>query len=390
MVDLRNKRFRLFILGAGFSAQAGVPLGAELFCEMRSRARSLFGSDNMLEDEVRDYIRYRELADGLIIDANNVDFEDLMSFLDIEHYLKLRGSDTWSRHGNEGQEIVKRLIAQIIHEATPSKNSIPELYLRFAESLDESDVVITFNYDILLERALDDIGKPYRLVQQYYTAISEFYGEIEDGDDEVTILKMHGSVDWFDIKPYQESLRYHKERGSEVKPPDPVFEDTSLFLPSPITHGPRYPWDELQHIHRIARCNEFYSDMAYPPATPWMISPSQSKFVYARGLEELWYGVGQAGGWNLGFCIVGFSLPYHDEYLRRIIYQMVRNYQESWWDDDFAGTKKAKLKIIDLRTTESEKVTLANRYRFVDNSKAIWYFDGFGENAVARLFADDH
>src|SRR5437867_1881448 len=48
-------RSRLFILGAGFSQPAGLPLGPELLDEVRHRVREVFAYDKLLgNDPIRD------------------------------------------------------------------------------------------------------------------------------------------------------------------------------------------------------------------------------------------------------------------------------------------------------------------------------------------------
>src|SRR5690606_6720646 len=99
---------------------------------------------------------------GETLTYESVNFEEFLGYLDIDFHLGLRGSDTWSRYGNEGQVIVKTLIGQVLSERTPLPGKIPQLYLDFARKLRRSDLVITFNYDLLLERAMDQAGIPYR------------------------------------------------------------------------------------------------------------------------------------------------------------------------------------------------------------------------------------
>jgi len=90
-------------------------------------------------DDVEDYLKYRKRCDGLELTAEQMDFEDFLAFLDVEHRLGLRGSDTWSEDGNEGQVVVKSLIGRILTERCPAANSVPSLYLRFASLLQPDD-----------------------------------------------------------------------------------------------------------------------------------------------------------------------------------------------------------------------------------------------------------
>ena len=132
-----------------------------------------------------------------------VNFEDFMRFLDIEHFLGLRGSDTWSEEGNEGTVVTKTLVGTILADRLAKLKEIPDLYLEFARRLQANDIVITFNYDTLLEQALDAVAKAYRLFPTRFKSVHE-YGAIGGDDrDEVIVLKMHGSIDWFDRKGFE-------------------------------------------------------------------------------------------------------------------------------------------------------------------------------------------
>src|SRR5450830_384202 len=96
------KKFRIFIIGAGFSVHAGLPLGAQLFELVLEKIHHRYGIDNKLEGDLHSYLKYRLRCNGLSIE-HPVDYEKFMSHLDLEHYLGLRGSDTWSEEGNESQ-----------------------------------------------------------------------------------------------------------------------------------------------------------------------------------------------------------------------------------------------------------------------------------------------
>ncbi len=142
------KSFRTLVLGAGFSKPAGLPLAAELFQEVRKRVKNLYGSGNQLEHDLHYYFEYLKDAEGFNDSVDEIDVERFLSFLDIEHYLGLKGSDTWSVEGNETQLLIKHTIGYVLLNHMPEK--IPELYKSFASKLNPSDYVLTFNYDTLL------------------------------------------------------------------------------------------------------------------------------------------------------------------------------------------------------------------------------------------------
>jgi hypothetical protein len=90
------KTLRLIILGAGFSKPAGLPLATELFNEVRKRVKQLHGADNALESDLDYYINYLRKTENFGGSVEDIDIEKFLSFLDIEHYLELQGSNAWS------------------------------------------------------------------------------------------------------------------------------------------------------------------------------------------------------------------------------------------------------------------------------------------------------
>jgi hypothetical protein len=74
-----DKRFRIILVGAGFSKPAGLPLGTELFPEVLARADAFYGSDNPLEEDLRDFLEYKRRCDGIQLDRNSIDFEEMLS-----------------------------------------------------------------------------------------------------------------------------------------------------------------------------------------------------------------------------------------------------------------------------------------------------------------------
>ncbi len=309
-----------------------------------------------------------------------------MSHLDIEHFLGLRGSDTWHTEGNESQIIIKRFLGQIIHERTPAQDRLPNEYYEFARRLSTRDTVITFNYDVLLERALEHVGKPYRLFPNRYKRVRRFSNIVDSSKQEVVVLKMHGSLDWFNYQQYEESLAAWREQRIDGLPKHAIFNDPKRFGARPIVDGPRDSDDPLIGLYRIRRLEEFYSS-DYPLATPFILSPSHVKIIYAMPFLGFWYGLGQAGGMNLGVSVIGFSLPEHDDYVRLGLFQLIRNYQESWWHEIFINTIKDNVKLVDFRQGDASVKEYKERYRFINQSKADFFLGGFGMEAVEFLFS---
>lgn len=380
-----TKRYRIFVLGAGFSRAAGLPLADELWREVQRRARTLSGRAEQFWDDLETYIQYRGDCDGVTLTPDQVDFEEFLAFLDIEHYLGLRGSDTWSVDGNEAQVVAKTLIAEILAEAMPSVEAVPQLYRRFAAGLQPNDIVLTFNYDVLLERALESVGKPFRLFPQRFQNVRGWSAEVDTSREEVILLKLHGSIDWFDRTQYCELEATFAEQGSHSRPPHPVFANATSLDVVPLVDGPRFPNDPLRHMRRVRNLEDLYRGSFLFHCTPWLLSPSPMKVLHAATLRDFWYGLGGAGTLNFGLAIVGFSLSQHDDYARQVLYRLVTNYQTTYWNEDFFGRKKRPLILIDRRESAEEMKKLRRRYAFVDWAKTRAHMAGFDENALDLL-----
>ena len=378
-------RFRKFVLGAGFSQLAGLPLANELFTEVRRRIESRNGPDTKFQRDVIDYMDYCKACDGVDLPITKIDLEEFMSYLDMEHILGLRGRDTWSEEGNESQLMIRKAIGGVINNRTPPVDSLPDAYYRFAERLTAHDLIITFNYDILLERALQHIGKPYRLFPQRFRNIARDENVVDSDFEEVTVLKIHGSMDWFDDRQFLQLKASLPEQGSADLRIHSVFDKPERYGAEPLVQGPRPVDDPLLHIHRIRDADNYYLHGRDFDA-PFILSPSHVKFVYAEPLLSFWNRMGRSDADNHGISVIGFSLPKHDEYIRIALYQMISSYQQSWWNDKMFDVLKDYVRLIDCRKSDDSIDEYKHRYSFVDPEKSVYMFDGFGDKAIEFIF----
>jgi hypothetical protein len=264
---------------------------------------------------------------------------------------------------------------------------IPELYLKFARKLVPSDVVLTFNYDPLLEYACEAVGTPYRLVQERYREVyPRGGGSIDTSRNEVIILKLHGSIDWFDRRPYRARLEEAEQDGfSSHHLKDPIFNTPRNLRLIPLVDGPRGDDEPLGEVYRLRDLKPFYANPQWFLSTPLLLTPSTSKLVYAEQFRDLWWGLGFVGIHNFRMVIIGYSLPEHDEYARQAIYRLVKNYQDIPYEPSWTTKRKEKLLLVDKRRTNTEINDYRLRYSFVDWQNARIHFDGLDENFIDAL-----
>ncbi|HMI84604.1 MAG TPA: SIR2 family protein [Polyangiaceae bacterium] len=380
------KPYRILILGAGFSRAAGLPLGAHLFRLILERSRAQDGSDSHIERDLSEFIAYKLRCDAVDLTMDDVDLEEFVAFLDIQHALRLEGSDTMTVEGNRSQLAIRSHIGAILQERTPSRTegSIPDVYCKFASRLEPGDTVITFNYDILLERALEQVGKAYRLFPKRYKRVHPDC-VVDSERDEVRVLKLHGSLDWFYRKEFDLTRDLIRKMGGDTDPSSAIFGDSPRHRTRILVEGPRPEADELSRIYRLQDPDAFYADASTLEA-PYILSPASTKPLYATPLLDLWSGLGQAGALSLGLTVIGFSMPQHDEYLRQLIYCIARNFQHCEPNLVRGGRTKSKMALIDCRTTAAEVEKLKTRYSFLDWARTNVYSNGLDETALDIIF----
>ena len=386
--------YSIFIIGAGFSKLAGYPLGQELFREIIIEAKKLDPSgvnlyENILKPDIEDFLEYKEKITHSKLNEDEINFEEFVSYLDVQHILDLRGSDTWSEEGNRSQILIRNLIAKVFHSCWKNiKKETFETYKNFASHLEPSDYVLTFNYDTLLERACEAQHIPYRLYPTRYKSISSTSGIVSEANrDEVAILKMHGSIDWFDITKHESSETFFRRGKHFQQHSHVIFGDYKTFWPTKIIDEPYFKDSGLQKIYRINKLDEYFRRATLVEEAPLIVSPSFSKLPYLNPLIDFWSGLNRAGGTNKMITIIGFSLPEYDEYVRQPLYALINNFQLV---DMGKLLQKSRLKIVDFKYDNKSIEAFQNNFRFVDWSKSDCYFNGFDNLAIDFIFNESN
>jgi hypothetical protein len=71
---MNEKKYRVIILGAGFSKPAGIPLANDLWCEILAKSNSLCERASKFNDDIDRYISYRQNCDDVKLIKENINF----------------------------------------------------------------------------------------------------------------------------------------------------------------------------------------------------------------------------------------------------------------------------------------------------------------------------
>jgi hypothetical protein len=263
---------RVFLLGAGASKSWGLPLTNELF------PLALTGvAKHRRRQLIRNFIQY-QYPHFRARWKNYPPFEEFLSLVDV--YLEfadvIKREHSFSK--DEVAQIKKDLLlatSVVLHEALPPADR--SRVTKFAEVLRPGDVVITFNWDLLVEEALYDLKKEWKY-------------ELRDGV--ICILKPHGSLDWYDSK--EASIA-----------PDLVF---------PLN----------QKFRRILVFKRFRPPRVPNPVVPVILPPVINKKIVYKELQSIWRGAWLALRHAPEIYVIGYSLPPEDLHARFTIRSAIR------------------------------------------------------------------
>ena len=323
----------VYVLGAGFSADAGLPTIATFMQTLREAGEHYKHSGNDRNAKaIARVLEYRLRAAGAAYrcKVNPDNIEDLFSLIDIEE----SGAPS-----TEIEESIRQAIAATIEFSRigyarnprdvqlavqntsgvqgaklgrPVKNNASQrilpLYDAYLAALtgmlyesvpERRDTIISFNYDTLVEDALVNLKRPYSYGfhrDQYNIAKDDdrfvFCGEdlpdeFTRGDDKsaaVAVLKLHGSVNW--------GLQY---------------------FPSRKEREPQH--DQLLVYRSFASLMASGADRVFVEPPTWRKGYGNQ----GRGMATIWANALQALRTASRIIVIGYSLPLTDVHFRYLL-----------------------------------------------------------------------
>jgi hypothetical protein len=226
---------------------------------------------------VRDFIKY-QYPHFTRRWKNYPPFEEFLSLIDV--YLEF--ADVIKR----GHSFSPSDVAHIKHELLlaisdvllePLPKAERSRVTRFAKLLRPGDAVITFNWDLLVEEALFDLDKEW---------------EYKLTDGAISVLKPHGSLDWFDSKKVS------------------------------INRKSIFPLNEK--FKRIQVFNRFRAPRISTPVVPVILPPVINKKIVYEELQAIWRDAWLALRHASEIYVIGYSLPPEDLHARLTIRSAIR------------------------------------------------------------------
>ncbi len=173
----------VYVLGAGFSKQAGCPTVSEFISKntVLRLKKSLNKHEKQKLASLQSYWNYR-ITEGYC--ESNI--ESIFNHVSAARYLFMESMTESNTSNYDALNIYDDLqwfILKTLKEFTKTK--VSKEYHKFVkEILQPQDVIISFNYDLVLEKVFNELKIPFN------------YGISEPEKDDRLILKLHGSANW--------------------------------------------------------------------------------------------------------------------------------------------------------------------------------------------------
>lgn len=298
--DERGSMGRVFVLGAGFSkAAADLPLMKEIVPRIREMISKDIRDENSGVQErahaVGDFLRrardryliqpLRQRDIEVAWDDFFEDFEFLLTILDL--------NSTWD-HNAQGinghgyslarmdaapDNLARQWIDDYIHRALWRNEEAEDNLHRFVSKLRPDDTVITFNYDLLIDRALWRSERWHPSSGYGVSFQPTPHWKAGPRASQVLLLKLHGSLNW-DVGGG--SLMLH-----------PMYNESIEYFPDCVVTP-----DPFQ--------------IRKPPFGGYGILPSLSKCFSSRALLDIWAQAHECLRRAKEVIVIGYSLPEAD------------------------------------------------------------------------------
>lgn len=346
---------RVFIIGAGFSVAAGVPVLNTILKSLLTFAERpdyIKATEDfpLKEGEARippksllEYCidQYREMRQSTDTDLPNL--EDLATCLDeFQEMQELLGSYDllWIVEG--GFRPLNDVLSEYLWSFT--KDSEPNSVISdFCAQLTPYDTIISLNWDNIIERHLFLCG------ERFETLIDRNPGDDKEDFPQhyVRLLKLHGSIDWRDANEDDELFNHVGEarrKGWEI------------FLPQAYPGGRPIYWSRPQRTAQGARIRlpletgTFDHCWTRTLGDPIIIYPTTTKRFSDAYIWDQWLHAARAIESVNEIIVIGYSLPAADRQVIQLIRHGIMNRDED-------NSVKVKVVNPDHGVTERLKKT---------------------------------
>ncbi|MFZ5647147.1 MAG: hypothetical protein ACOY30_05945 [Bacillota bacterium] len=281
----------VYILGAGASAgaertSAGIKCpSAKNFFSVAGRLLNSFSEDSFRSyPNLTFFLEQYFKLDYTQLEKAGLDMQDVLTFLDLEleYSDSQKEIDVLQRARGEFMDLLTLVFNNVI-----SGPPCP-YHTALASSLRKGDTVISFNYDLLMDSAMER-NVPDWTPGTGYGLKPLTTGKNRDKEPPVYLLKPHGSFNWINCKTC----------------------GNAYVLPT----GQTQPAGQRPELNRV------FGEPEDHFLERFIIPPSLKKDVHGKLMQRIWLKAGEALQKARRIVVIGYSLPATDFLVKRLLYR---------------------------------------------------------------------
>lgn len=272
-------RNNVYILGAGFSAEANIPLTSSLLNEAINLIKA---EDRFIYDDLNNLVESYYKIESTTIDYSFVNLSELLTIL---HYGEISGYSSKNKTEIGRGKIISALryyLCKVIAQRTPQNNEIPEFYDKFVKKLKPSDIVLSFNWDCLLEIVLINNNIPFNHSFRF--------------QDNIMVAKLHGSINWTHQK-----------------------EDNLNLDWKPIGLVEHLNESEIYFSNNLLKLDKWQHSFSDSNLSPLIVMPGLGKSFDVLRLSCYWSNLSYSVGFAKQIFILGLGLSTDDFILSKML-----------------------------------------------------------------------
>lgn len=286
-----DKIENVFILGAGASVEAGAPLMNNFMDISRKLLRDIEPSNGIFANGEIDHLMsvFSKLQNANAkgsIDIYNI--ESILGALEMAEILdiELLGEKKFNLKDSYLKMIYYTLTQTMQFELNRSnflRINAHESYYKFIELFEvlDNSAILTFNYDLGLDVALTDKQIDY----SYY---------LNEEDNEFPLLKLHGSLNWFNTTDNNVKSIQIKELLKKVRP----------------SHDQKtIPLDFVDY-------KRSFDSIKIKEEVPFIIPPTWNKTMFHSQISSVWQAAARCLRTAQNIYVIGYSFPQTDMFFR--------------------------------------------------------------------------
>lgn len=289
----------VYLLGAGFSSAFGLPNTPSLISEVLAFAKDkawLESTDLPGALEAAFKFFYPD-ADHEGFQPDVVDFfSTLRTYLDVGAGLV----GTGLKEAPELYRLLRRALAHLLIDKLRAVDTNKLIgHARLSEIVRPGNIIITTNWDVLVEHYSDIMEIPLRLTSDQRRFSST----------EVTLLKLHGSIDWCQIAARAAGYGDKEYAGLQ----ELQFSDRSRRVRLPKAQS------SIVRIRALPGLNTAWQLVKSRAREPYMVTMATGKSDDLGPLRDVWRDAYRALSRAKRIEVIGYSMPPDDIEIRTLL-----------------------------------------------------------------------